>query len=224
MPPLGERSGLSESDKQLQERLRALSPAKRALLERQLRRSGAPSGSEGITPRGTPDPCGLSFNQQRQWFLERLHPGSAAYNVWTSARLAGPLDLSALRRATNAVARRHETLRTRFVERDGEPLQVVDPEASLEVEVVDLSDRPGDVRGVEAEERANQEATAPLDLEKGVVARVTLYRLSEEDHVLLLVLNHIISDAWSRRIFMRDLGEAYSALVSETEPRWPPLP
>ncbi|MFP2903378.1 condensation domain-containing protein, partial [Corallococcus sp. 4LFB] len=139
----------------------------------------------------------LSFAQQRLWFLDQLQPGSAFYNLPAAVRLTGPLDESALRRTFDELVRRHEALRTTFQVRDGQPAQVITPAAGAVLEVVDLEALPQAEREAEAQRRAQREAQRPFDLGQGPLFRAKLLRLSATEHVLVLVMHHIVSDGWS---------------------------
>ncbi|MCA2221087.1 non-ribosomal peptide synthetase [Nonomuraea aurantiaca] len=167
---------------------------------------GLPDGPGlSLTPRppGTLPP--LSAGQERLWFLHRLDPGDASYNMYIVRRIRGPLDPGALRRALTALLARHESLRTRFPEVDGRP-----------VAVVEHAGRPADVElldaGDEAEARALVAArtNAPLDLGAAPPLRITLIRLGGDDHVLCVVLHHIIADGWSITVLLDDLARLYA--------------
>ncbi len=192
-----------------------LSDAKRALLERRLR-GLAPQAPEGRIPRrpaGAPAP--LSFAQQRLWFLEQLEPGNAAYHVPKAQRVEGAVRLDALQRAFSEIVRRHEVLRTTFVTAEGEAAQVVGPPATVAVPLVDLTALPAAVREVAAHRLADEEARAPFDLARGPLLRVRLLRLARRRHVLLVTMHHIVSDAWSTAVFVRELGALYAALARD---------
>ncbi|HYG62726.1 MAG TPA: amino acid adenylation domain-containing protein, partial [Thermoanaerobaculia bacterium] len=160
-----------------------------------------PHGEDGELP--------LSFAQQRLWFLERLAPGSPAYNVPLAVRISGPLSLRLLAQALEEVARRHEALRTTFAEREGHPVQVIAPLLRVPLEVVDLSGLPPAQRETELVRRATAEALLPFDLEAGPLVRAALLRLAGEDHALLVTMHHIVTDGWSMGIFLRELTALY---------------
>ncbi|MEU7853456.1 amino acid adenylation domain-containing protein [Nonomuraea sp. NPDC049141] len=146
----------------------------------------------------------LSAAQERLWFLHRLDPGDASYNMYIVRRLRGPLDPEALGRALTALLARHESLRTRFPEVDGRPVAVVGRAAPAAVERLDARD--------EAEARALVAArtNAPLDLGTAPPLRITLIRLGGDDHVLCLVLHHIVADGWSITVLLNDLAALYA--------------
>ncbi|MEV4110298.1 amino acid adenylation domain-containing protein [Nonomuraea sp. NPDC049695] len=154
-------------------------------------------------PAGTLPP--LSPAQERLWFLHRLDPSDASYNMYIVRRLQGPLDVAALERALTGLVARHESLRTRFPEVDGRPVAVVERPAPVRVERLDAGD--------EAEARALVAArtNAALDLAAAPPLRVTLVRLTPEDHVLCVVLHHIVADGWSITVFLDDLAALYDS-------------
>ncbi|MCA1614416.1 MAG: condensation domain-containing protein, partial [Acidobacteria bacterium] len=168
---------------------------------------------ERIARRERSDFCPLSFAQQRLWFLDQLEPGAAAYNVTAALRLKGRLDADALRRALDEVVRRHESLRTTFAEADGQPVQLIAPELTVSLPVVDLAHRAGDERGVEVGRLAAEEARAGFDLRQGPLLRARLLRLTEAEHVLLFTMHHIISDGWSVGVLVREVAALYEAFA-----------
>ncbi|HEX9987858.1 MAG TPA: amino acid adenylation domain-containing protein [Chloroflexia bacterium] len=191
-----------------------LSPQeKRALLARQLRERAA-------APRRYP----LSFAQQRLWFLDRMEEGSAFYNVSFATRLRGPLDVGALERGINEIARRHDTLRTSFVMEGEQPVQVVAPEVDLPLTLVDLSHLPAQEREKASRERLTQEAQRPFDLAQGRLIRALLVRLGEDKHLFLVTMHHIISDGWSSGIFHDELQALYTAFTEGRPSSLPRLP
>ena len=135
----------------------------------------------------------VSAGQQRLWVLDRLTPGSAVYNMTGAFRIAGPVDADRLRCVFGILERRHESLRTEIVVRDGKPRQRIRPAGELLFTIEDLSG--------EAEARAlaiaDKEALLPFDLSAGPLWRVRLLRLGPEHGVLVCTLHHAISDGWS---------------------------
>ncbi|GID90748.1 non-ribosomal peptide synthetase [Amorphoplanes digitatis] len=165
--------------------------------------AGDPSAIRAV-PRDRTLP--LSFGQQRLWFLDQLTPGSAEYLIPLAVRARGPLDADALRRAFDEVVARHEVLRTRYVHRDGEPVQVIDAPGPAAFEEVDLAGVPdAEAAGLELLDRAS---SRPFDLAREHPLRVTLIRVAADDHLLLMSLHHIAFDAWSMGVFLRDLDAA----------------
>ena len=158
-----------------------------------------------------PERLPLSYAQQRLWFLDKLEGSSAEYNMRKALRLKGELDCPAFERALNALIARHETLRTRFDEEDGEPSQVIEPAVHLPLVIEDLSalePAEGEHR-VEVAMRA--EADTPFDLGRGPLLRVRLLKLGEREHIFLCTFHHIIFDGWSSAVFYRDLSALYEA-------------
>ncbi len=156
----------------------------------------------------------LSFAQERLWVLDQIEPNNPLYNIPRTLRLRGPLRVDALQRAINEIVRRHESQRTTFAVRDGNPVQVITNEVTIPLIVRDLMSIPEHSREDEARQNAVEEAMRPFDLTTPPLVRGLLLRLAPDDHVLQLTMHHIISDAWSAGIFLQELGvlyEAYSA-------------
>jgi amino acid adenylation domain-containing protein len=196
------------------ERLAALSPAKRALLQARLEQRPA---SDGPQPRPDGGPAPLSFAQQRLWLLDQLHPGLSAYNQGRALRLHGPLDVAALEMTLTELVARHEVLRTAFVMEGDAPLQRVLAAAPVRVHVADVA--AGDLERI-AMEAINQ----PFDLTAGAPLRSHLLRLAPDDHVLVLVTHHIASDEGSKGVLYHELAELYNAFLAGRESPLAPLP
>ncbi|QKV72487.1 amino acid adenylation domain-containing protein [Amycolatopsis sp. Hca4] len=162
-----------------------------------------------------PERLPLSFAQQRLWFLHGLEGGSATYNVPLVMRLAGELDVDALREALNDVVARHEALRTVFPVVDGVPYQQIRPEGTVALAVRVVSDVDSEVdalvRGV-------------FELDAGVPVRAELLTAGPRRHVLVLVIHHIAADGWSLSPLWRDIAAAYRARLRGDAPQWTPLP
>ena len=169
-------------------------------------------------------PLPLSFGQQRLWFLDRLEPGSSAYNLSRALRLRGALDVAVLRRALDEIVRRHEPLRTVFSAADGEPVQVVLPAVAVELAVEDLSILPADAREADAARRASEAAAAPFDLARGPLFRAALLRLAADEHVLLLAMHHAVGDGWSIGVLFREIEALYAAFLAGAPSPLAPLP
>jgi amino acid adenylation domain-containing protein/FkbH-like protein len=166
----------------------------------------------------------LSFAQQRLWFVEQLEPGTAAYNMPLVARMTGALDLSAFQHALDAVVKRHESLRTRFICVNGHPAQVVDNDSRVKLCLEDLSALTPTDREVKSRQRIRDEINRPFNLAEGPLLRVLLLRFTEEEHVFVLTMHHIVSDEWSLNIFIRELGAYYEGFVAGEEVELPELP
>src|SRR4051812_10627525 len=202
-----------------------LSAAKRGLLEKRLRAAfHSPASGPMIPKRAEPGPAPLSFAQQRLWFIQQLEPNSPAYNVPTALRLKGALQPAALKQSLEEVVRRHEILRTAFPAVDGRPQQVPQPAGSMPVPIVSLEDASPRDRETTLQRLILSEGKRPFDLARGPVVRSTLYRLSAEEHVLLLVMHHIVSDGWSMAIFFKELERFYSGITQGRPVRLDDLP
>ncbi|WP_369211087.1 amino acid adenylation domain-containing protein [Streptomyces flavofungini] len=198
--------------------LTSLTPEqKRALLAERLRRKSAPQ------PPARERRFSASFPQQRMWFLDRLNPGSAAYNIPAAVRMHGSLDVEVWRRSLAEIVRRHESLRTTFEEVDGEPVQVVHPTGELElaVEACEHLRGPGGEEGIQ--ERARREFARPFDLGSGPLMRMRFLRLAPDEHVLLLTMHHIVADLWSTSVLFGELVALYRSHLNGTAADLPKL-
>jgi amino acid adenylation domain-containing protein len=166
-------------------------------------RSGRAVQAPPIVPVEHGDGAPLSFAQERLWFLDRMAPGSAVYNIPAALRLAGRLDVPKLASALTEIARRHEALRSVFA--DG--VQGVRGPEPFPLEVVDAASVS------EARRLAQEEAARPFDLERGPLARAVLLRIAPEDHLFVLNLHHIVADGWSLGVLLAELEALYSGGV-----------
>jgi amino acid adenylation domain-containing protein len=165
----------------------------------------------------------VSFAQQRLWFLDELEPGNPAYNLPRVVRIQGTLNVSALAGAIQALVSRHDGLRTVFRSIEGEPRQVILARMQVDLPILDLSHLSSDARKQEALRLAGEEGRRPFDLTSGPLLRGTLIRLGPREHILVLVMHHIITDGWSMSIFFRELAEFYRASVDARAPELPEL-
>ena len=176
---------------------------------------------EPLTAQARPAVVPVSFAQERLWFLDQLQGPSAVYTMPVALRLSGHLDTQALRAAVSDVVGRHESLRTIFPAVDGVPRQVVVPAERTDFgwEVVDAGGWSQDRL------RSAIEAAAGhgFDLAGEIPLRASLFRLAEDEHVLVAVVHHIAADGWSLTPLIRDLGEAYRARQQGQAPQWAPL-
>ncbi|KAF1073183.1 amino acid adenylation domain-containing protein [Variovorax sp.] len=216
------------TSRKLSDRRAGLTPAQQALLASRLK--GLPA-SEAREPALVPstdaaDRAMLSFAQRRQWFLWKLDPASTAYHIAEGLRLEGALDVDALRTAFQALVARHESLRTVFrAGDDGLAEQVVLPSLVLEIPLVDLSGAPEALRAGLAGEAARSVSREPFDLLRGPLLRLSVIRESEQAHVLVVVMHHIVSDGWSMQILVDEFVAQYRAIAEgDVAPGLPPLP
>jgi amino acid adenylation domain-containing protein len=202
-----------------------ISAAKRALLAKYLRGELA---EQSASPRSIPPrPPGaipqLSFAQERLWFLDQLNPESALYNVPLAVRLSGPLNPKTIEQSVNEIVRRHESLRTTFLNVEGQPFPVVAPHLEVELQIRDLSLLPKNEREASAQLLLYKEAATPFDLAHGPLIRTTLVKLSDHQYVFLLVMHHITSDGWSLVLFFKELSAIYEAIARGEQSPLPDL-
>jgi amino acid adenylation domain-containing protein len=171
--------------------------------------AGSETAGLALTRVSRDGPIPLSFAERRLWFLDQLTPGTATWNMSSALRLRGPLDVHRVERALVALVTRHETLRTRYVTTDGDPVRVIDSPSAVAIDRLDLqasADAPAQATTL----RKELEAT-PFDLAAGPLFRATLMRLGPDDHVLSLRMHHIVSDGLSLGVLIRDWAALYRA-------------
>ncbi|HTR98323.1 MAG TPA: amino acid adenylation domain-containing protein [Bacteroidota bacterium] len=186
-----------------------LSASKQELLAKRLAGTGRPASA--IPRRERPGPFALSFAQQRLWFIDRMSPGAATYNVPYAYRLQGGVETAHIERALSDVVRRHEILRTTFSEEGGTPRQTVHEPADVRVAVVDLAGVHPAEKEMQAGRILRDESHRGFDLRQGPLMRATLVRLGPEDQILVIVFHHIVFDGWSEGLFFRELSAFYDA-------------
>jgi amino acid adenylation domain-containing protein len=168
-------------------------------------------------------PLSLSFAQQRLWFIDRLESGSPFYNIPVAVRLKGELDTAILEKCVNEIVQRHEILRTSFVRIDREPAQAIVDGLTVPLTVTDLTHLSQAEQEKQMSLLIDQDVQRAFDLEEPPLLRLNVFRLSPEDHLLLAVMHHIVSDGWSLGIFVHELTELYSAFSAGKASPLPPL-
>jgi amino acid adenylation domain-containing protein len=166
----------------------------------------------------------LSYSQQRLWFLEQMNPGSPTYVILAGLKLHGWLDVAALRDSLNSLILRHEGLRLRVEADDGRPYQLFADTADIDLQIVNLPDKP--VQQTEAEARSLlwRFAATGFQLQQGPLLRVLLLRFDDRQHWFVLSLHHLIADGWSLGILARELSHFYQAALASRPAQLPPLP
>ncbi|MGK2869936.1 MAG: amino acid adenylation domain-containing protein, partial [Mycobacterium sp.] len=183
--------------------------------------AGAPR-RDPLVARERPAEIPLSFGQNRLWLVDQVQGPSSVYNMAAALRCSGPLDIAALQAAVTDVVTRHESLRTLFIAPNGTPQQVIVP-----AEAADFGWRVVDAGGwspSRLHEALDTAAQYTFDLTTDIPMRVQLFRVAEDDHVLVTVLHHIAADGWSLRPLVADLGVAYAGRCVGAAPDWEPLP
>jgi amino acid adenylation domain-containing protein len=186
------------------------------VVERQRNADGARQAPLTRTPdRGQGMP--LSYAQQRLWFVDKLTPGSSLYNIPAAIRFAGPLNVMALLNGMSEIVRRHEALRTRFVESGERFVQVAVEPQPLELTFVDLSGLTEAAREAQGRKLTEEEAQRPFDLPQGPHLRFQLLKIDDQDHIVLLTMHHIVSDGWSTGLLIQEVTTLYRAFIQGLE-------
>lgn len=186
------------------------------------RRAGDSVAAPPIEPAPRDGDLPLSFAQQRLWFLNQLEPDNPAYNMFGALRLTGRLDAAALEWSIAELVARHEPLRTTFSVVDGRPVQIIAASLRIPLPLTDLS--TDNERDAEVLRLIDAESKKTFDLAAGPLLRLSLLRLGEEDHTLLISMHHIISDAWSIAVFTRELATLYESFTTGRTHQLAPLP
>ena len=196
----------------LSDRISRLSPAKRTFLEKRLKEKRERLLSQqAILQNGKNASLPLSFAQERLWFLEQFEPGNPANHRPAAFRIKGLLNIDELKKSINEIVRRHEILRTTFEVKDGRPLQIINPPEAVDIKIRDLSKLPGSDCEADAIRRMTEESGHQFDLGKGPLLRILLIILTNEEHMLLVTMHHIIFDGWSSDVFLQELSVLYEA-------------
>lgn len=211
----------------LYDELEHLTSERRALLALRLREQGKAQGAapwSTIIPRAWSETAPLAFEQERIWLLHQLAGEDATFTGALALRLRGELDREVLRRSFAEILNRHLILRSYYPTVDGHPTARLLPHLPEILTFVDLSDCPQCDREAEALRLAHHQVREPFDLASGPLVRATLLQLDEADHLLVLTAHHIIFDAWSFGVFMRELTALYAAYRTRIASPLPPLP
>ena len=203
-------------------RIAKLSPAKRVLLEKRLQ-DPSKLAAQRIPRIEARSEYPLSFTQRRLWFFEHLTPGTSTYNVRSSFRIRGALDLDALEAALRQLVDRHAPLRTTFHETEAGTIQRSHDDWQLKLERITLPRSPSTIEQ-DAFERLWREEARPFDLTASPPFRAAVIRITDDDCLLMLAMHHIITDGWSLNIISRDLAELYNAVRANRPAKLPELP
>ena len=194
------------------EEIKKLSPERRELLERLLKKEPPRSSGSVIIPRlRSSNLVPVSFAQQRLWFLDQMEPGNHAFNVPVALRVSGPLQVAVLEQCLGEIVRRHEVLRPSLKVVEGQPMQFINPPSKLSLGVEDLRGLGEQEREAEVLRLCEEEALLPFDLARGPLLRVRLLRAGEHEHMVLLTMHHIVSDAWSAGVLVEEVMSLYTA-------------
>ncbi|MFB2837780.1 amino acid adenylation domain-containing protein [Floridanema evergladense] len=210
-------------------RLENLSPEKRALVlqklkeQQELSRKNDFQQNSSLRQVSRKQPIPLSFAQQRLWFIDKLEADNCPYNVPIFWQITGDLKISVLEKSIREIVQRHEVLRTTFSVIDGSPIQVIHSSVQLSIQVLDWRDLTETEQLKKAQHLAIEEFQRPFDLSNSPLLRVKLLQLSDNFHLLLIVIHHIIFDGWSMEIFRRELFSLYAAFSDGKLSPLPPL-
>ena len=166
----------------------------------------------------------LSYAQQRLWFLDQFEPNSPFYNIHLALRLTGTLKVPALEQSLQAIVERHEALRTNFITVDGQASQIIQTQSDWQVSVFDLQNLPANEQEIALQQLAQEHAIQPFNLATQALFRAKLLVLNQTENVLLVSMHHIVSDAWSMGVFVKELAALYDAYAQGKSPNLLPLP
>jgi amino acid adenylation domain-containing protein len=165
----------------------------------------------------------LSFAQNRLWFIDQMYPGNSVYTIAHGARVRGDFSVEGFRQAVESVVARQESLRTRFPIVNGQAWQLIDPPGPVDVPMIDLAHLEKEMAESAAHDEWERLLCEPFDLACGPLLRCLVIRFSQQDHIVLVAMHHIISDGWSMGILLREVSEFYNSLVLKKPPQLPEL-
>jgi amino acid adenylation domain-containing protein/non-ribosomal peptide synthase protein (TIGR01720 family) len=207
------------------ERLGALTPRQRRLLDLRLKEERVDLSKIHIIPRQKDlKSLPLSYAQQRLWFIQQLQPDNPYYSISFALRLTGDLNISALERSFKEIVRRHEVLRTYFEAVDGQPRQVIVEALPWKLEVIDLTAFAESEREDRALRIIDEKVGRPFDLSRLPLCLASLLRLREREHILIFTTHHIISDGWSMGVLVNEVSSLYEAFGTDKPSPLPELP
>jgi acyl carrier protein len=181
--------------------------------------------SSQIQPRPQDrSPLAVSFAQQRLWFMDQLQPADSSHTIAQAVRLLGGLQVKALQQSFQEIVNRHEALRTTFTPENGQIMQIIHPHLEVALRQIDLQGQSPAAQEQAVQEWASAEAHRTFDLRQGPLLNVTLLRLGETEHVLLLSMHHIIADGWSINVLLQELAALYTAFAQGNPTSLPALP
>ncbi|HEX6719321.1 MAG TPA: condensation domain-containing protein, partial [Pyrinomonadaceae bacterium] len=189
-----------------------------------LRQTTGVTQVSNIQPTLRSGPLPLSLAQERLWLFHQLEVDSVAYNAPTSIRLRGNLNQTVFERSINEIVRRHEVLRTHFACVNEEPVQIIVPELTIKLPSIDLRESSQTLSAAKALRMIIEDLQQPFDLTKGPLWRGSLLQIADDEFILMLTLHHIIGDAWSTDVFIRELATFYEDFCAGNLPSLPALP
>ncbi|GGH50414.1 hypothetical protein GCM10008014_15510 [Paenibacillus silvae] len=202
-----------------EKRLSLLSPKQRALLEKKLEEKR--KDTERVPSRIQKRPLGryipMSYAQRALWIADQLDPGSAVYNISLAMRLKGNLNVSAMESSINKIMLRHEALRTILKNKNGDLIQEISPTFHIPLSEKDLSHLSPDILENELQKILKEHGEVPFDLSNGPLIHTKLIKLGNHEHVLSVVVHHIVFDAWSLMIFLQELRFFYTENLQQKD-------
>ena len=207
------------------ERLLQFSPENRALILKRLKNKIEDNANKSIpVVIRESNILPLSFSQEHQWFIEQFNPNSPLYNLPNIVRMKGHLNIDALEKSFTEIVNRHEVLRATFTLLDGQPVQMFSPPQSLTLPILDLSHLNEEDREYQFKQLASEDSRRSFNLSTGPLYRASLLQLSDEEHILLINFHHIVFDAWSSGVLVREFTALYNAFNNGQPSPLPKLP
>ncbi|MGI8500285.1 MAG: amino acid adenylation domain-containing protein [Hassallia sp.] len=209
----------------ISQRIAALTPEQRALLELRLKQKNLQQNKlTSIAKRKGNDALYLSLIQERFWLLQQLQPNLSSYNESNLLKITGNLNKIVLEKSLNKIIERHEIIRTSFRVVDGQPVQIITPAIAITLPIVDLQNCSKIEQEVKLKQLVTEYSSQPFDLTQAPLLRSVLIRLQEQEHILLFSIHHILFDGWSCRVFYQELAALYQAFCNGGVSPLPELP
>ncbi|WP_017653095.1 non-ribosomal peptide synthetase [Fortiea contorta] len=207
------------------QRIAALTPEKRALLELRLKQKNLLQKKwTSIAKRKAQDALYLSLIQEKFWIIQQLQPDLSAYNESNLLKITGNLNKNVLEKSLNTIIQRHEILRTSFRVVDGQTIQNIAPAIQITLPIVDLQDCSKIEQEAKVKQLVIEHSSLPFDITEAPLLRAVLIRLQEQEYLLLFTIHHIIFDGWSSRVFYQELAALYQGFCQDIPVILPELP
>jgi amino acid adenylation domain-containing protein/non-ribosomal peptide synthase protein (TIGR01720 family) len=208
---------------QISKKLSNLTPEQLELLRKKLKKKNTAPANNTIVPRQNKNNFPLSSAQERLWFFDQLAPNNAFYNITSAIHINGEFDPIIFAKSLNKVIARHEVLRSFYLTENGAPLQKIAANLTIDIPLIDYCNKATETIDTLLLTEIENDATRPFKLDEAPLIRAKIIKLSDQQHVLILTMHHIIADGWSSPILLNETGKFYDAFLNTKPDQLEPL-